>query len=51
MMSSKAQVTMMSTGNIDDLKRVFSLFDDDKTGFISIASLRRIVRDTGEAIE
>jgi Ca2+-binding EF-hand superfamily protein len=28
----------------DDLKKVFLLFDDEKTGFISLAILRKVVK-------
>ncbi len=33
------------------LKRVFALFDDEKTGFISIKNLRRVVKEVGENID
>jgi Ca2+-binding EF-hand superfamily protein len=35
----------------ENMKKVFNLFDDDKTGYISIKNLRKIVRDLGENIE
>lgn len=35
----------------ENIRKVFNLFDDEKTGFISIKSLRRIVRELGENIE
>lgn len=35
----------------ENIKKVFNLFDDEKTGFISIKNLRRIVRELGENIE
>jgi len=28
----------------EDMKKVFMLFDDEKTGFISLASLRKVVK-------
>ena len=33
------------------LRKVFSLFDDEKTGFVSIKNLRRICKELGEAID
>ena len=35
----------------DNIRKVFNLFDEEKNGFISIKSLRKIVRDLGENIE
>lgn len=35
----------------ENIKKVFNLFDDEKTGFVSIKNLRRIVRELGENIE
>ncbi len=35
----------------EDLKKVFMFFDEEKTGFISLASLKRIVRELGENID
>lgn len=32
------------------MRKVFNLFDDEKTGFISIKNLRRIVKELGESI-
>lgn len=31
----------------EDMKKVFMLFDEEKTGFISLGSLKRIVRELG----
>ena len=31
----------------DNIRKVFNLFDDEKNGFISIKSLRKIVRELG----
>jgi Ca2+-binding EF-hand superfamily protein len=28
----------------EDMKKVFMLFDDEKSGFISLASLRKVVK-------
>jgi Ca2+-binding EF-hand superfamily protein len=38
-------------GTKEGLKRVFALFDDEKTGFISIKNLRRVVKEVGESID
>ena len=38
-------------GSKEGLKRVFALFDDEKTGFISIKNLRRVVKEVGESID
>ena len=35
----------------DDIRKVFNLFDDEKTGYISIKNLRRIAKELGETIE
>lgn len=35
----------------EDMKKVFSLFDDDKSGFISIKNLKRVIKDLGENID
>lgn len=32
------------------MRKVFNLFDDERTGFISIKNLRRIVKELGESI-
>jgi Ca2+-binding EF-hand superfamily protein len=34
----------------DNINKIFALFDDEKTGFISIKNLRRVVRELGESI-
>lgn len=33
------------------MKKVFMLFDEEKSGFISLASLRRVVKELGENID
>jgi centrin-1 len=33
------------------LRQVFALFDDAKTGFISIKNLRQVVKEVGESID
>jgi Ca2+-binding EF-hand superfamily protein len=33
-----------------DIRKVFDLYDENKTGFISIINLRRLARDIGEDI-
>lgn len=35
----------------NELRKVFALFDDEKTGYISIKNLRRISRELGDTIE
>lgn len=35
----------------DDVRKVFNLFDDEKTGYISIKNLRRVAKELGETIE
>lgn len=35
----------------EDLKKVFNLFDDEKSGYISIKNLKRVIRDLGENID
>lgn len=37
-------------GTRKNMHKVFNLFDDEKTGFISIKNLRRIVKELGESI-
>ena len=32
----------------NDLRKVFALYDDEKTGFISVKNLRRLAKDIGE---
>ena len=34
-----------------DLKKIFSLFDDENKGYISIKNLKRVVKDLGENID
>lgn len=34
----------------EDVQKVFNLFDDDKTGFISIQNLKRVAKDLGETM-
>lgn len=50
MMSSKARINKAMQGDKKQLKRLFELFDDQKTGYLSIANLRRLARSTGEGI-
>lgn len=35
----------------DNLKKVFALFDDEKTGFVSIKNLRKIIKELGVNID
>ena len=31
----------------EDLRKVFNLFDDEKSGYISLKTLKRVMRDLG----
>ena len=51
----KDYVYLMSSRITDDdpreeISKLFQLFDDDKTGYITIQSLRRVIKDLGENI-
>lgn len=35
----------------EDMKKIFNLFDEEKTGFISLKNLKSVVRELGENIE
>ena len=35
----------------DDIEKVFKLFDDEKTGYISIKNLRRVAKELGETMD
>ena len=35
----------------DDIEKVFKLFDDEKTGYISLKNLRRVCKELGESLE
>ncbi len=34
----------------EDIQKVFNLFDDDQTGFITIQNLKRVAKDLGETM-
>ena len=35
----------------ENVRKLFNLFDDEKTGFVSIKNLRRVVKELGENID
>ena len=37
--------------SLEDLKKVFYLFDDEKTNFINIQNLRRVAKELGETMD
>ena len=37
--------------NREDMKKIFSLFDDEKSGYISIKSLKKVIKQLGENID
>ena len=39
-----------STDSKEDVQKVFNLFDDDKTGYISLQNLKRVSKDLGETM-
>jgi len=34
----------------EDIKKVFGLFDDDRTGYITLSNLKRVANDSGETM-
>lgn len=34
-----------------DIRKIFSLFDEDKTGYITIRTLKKVIQDLGENID
>ncbi|KAI9633270.1 putative CDC31-spindle pole body component, centrin [Dioszegia hungarica] len=41
---------ILSRDPLTDLRRAFALFDDDKTGRISLKNLKRVARELGESL-
>ena len=41
---------MLSRDPMTDLKRAFALFDDDRTGRISLKNLKRVAKELGESL-
>ncbi|CAM6001263.1 unnamed protein product [Sphagnum balticum] len=35
----------------ENIRKIFNLFDDEKTGFITIKNLRRVAKELGETID
>ncbi len=34
-----------------DIRKIFNLFDEDKTGYITIRTLKKVIQDLGENID
>jgi Ca2+-binding EF-hand superfamily protein len=43
--------TIGSTDTKEETGRVFNLFDDDRTGYISLDNLKRVAHDLGETMD
>jgi Ca2+-binding EF-hand superfamily protein len=43
--------TIGSTDTKEETSRVFNLFDDDRTGYISLDNLKRVAYDLGETMD
>ena len=41
---------MGDTDSKEDIQKVFNLFDDDKTGFITLQNLKRVAKELGETM-
>lgn len=42
--------TVSSSDQRGTIEKVFALYDDEKTGYLSIKNLRRVAQDLGEDI-
>ena len=41
---------MSNSDSKEDIEKIFSLFDDDKTGYISLQNLKRVAKELGETM-
>ena len=41
---------MSNTDSKEDIQKVFNLFDDDKTGYITLHNLKRVAKELGETM-
>lgn len=41
---------MSDTDSKEDIQKVFNLFDDDKTGYITLQNLKRVAKELGETM-
>jgi Ca2+-binding EF-hand superfamily protein len=41
---------MSDTNSKEDIRKVFDLFDDEKTGYITLQNLKRVSKELGETM-